>query len=386
MPTENDGTDIRSLIEGAMAADPATQGSDDAPAQGTTNSNGAVDAVPDEVRADGGDSGGGEGNKPDSPSAVRARDPSGKFSKAEKSATEAPKPAKASPSVTPAPKGAEPSATPAPAPGEQSVALKAPQSWRPAAREKWAALPPEVQQEVAKREKEAKLAIDGSSPDREYAKQVRESLAPFEPFLRSQGVTDTVGAARGLMQTMQNLAHSPPAQKAQIIKSMMEQFGVPVDELDRQLAGEGQPKDAQGQYRDPRVDQLIAQIEQGKQQREQANNERIQSELATFGESHEFFEDVRQEMSDLIRAAGQRGHSMSWEQAYNRAVRGNDELWSILEQRKAAEAANAQQASTQRAKNASSSVRNQPATPVSGNSSKDVRGAIEAAIALHSGR
>lgn len=118
------------------------------------------------------------------------------------------------------------------------------------------------------------------------------------------------------------------------------------------------------------------------QQQQQAEVQRLRSEVEKFSESHEFFGDVREEMADIIEVAKRRGLSISYEDAYSRACALHPEISPVLEQRKAAERAKATKASTQQSRLASSSVRSAPA--VSSSSAQagateedDVRAAIQ---------
>jgi len=92
----------------------------------------------------------------------RIRGPDGKFVAApDAPAKLAEKALAAPPKPEAAPTGKQPVAAPqkppeaAPAAAAAPQAARAPVSWKPAAREHWAKLPPEVQQEVARREVEA---------------------------------------------------------------------------------------------------------------------------------------------------------------------------------------------------------------------------------------
>jgi hypothetical protein len=103
-----------------------------------------------------------------------------------------------------------------------------------------------------------------------------------------------------------------------------------------------------------------------------------QRELQEFiasGEA-EFYEDVKPLMGKLFQA----GVVKNLKEAYNAAVKLNPETASVLQQREAAKQANAATASTQRARAAASSVKSQPAGPVSRPPPDDIRGALRESI------
>ena len=78
----------------------------------------------------------------------------------------------------------------------------------------------------------------------------------------------------------------------------------------------------------------MQQYQQNQQQTYQQQTQSAEQEIAQFGEQHEFFEDVREDMADLIEMAEKRGQSLSLEQAYERACAINPEISKVLDQRR----------------------------------------------------
>jgi len=163
-----------------------------------------------------------------------------------------------------------------------------------------------------------------------------------------------------------------------------------IEALDRALSGRASQAPQQApQGLDPRqiVEMAKREVMQDVQQRQlQAMEKRQAAELQAFAQSHEFLDDVRDTMADLIEVAAKRGASLSYEDAYNRAVMMHPDIAGVMKQREAAAAVANAQASTQRARAAASSVRSAPTVAVSAPAGDDLRSAIEAAFARHSGR
>lgn len=340
---------------GVEAPEPVHAGTDSA------GDAGPVGEVPEPASNDAGRDG--QPGKPEvvGTAAQRARDATGKFTKAEAKAQAA---AKAVASKAGEKEGAQqsetakPAATPASAPPPPSPdAIKAPQSWKPAAREKWAAMPPEVQQEVTRRERETATALQESAESRKVHQQFREVVGPYEGLLRAAG-SEPMAAIGQLLQTGAGLRHGSEAQKAQLIANVIKEYGVSVPTLDKVLAGqatqEAQPQQQAAQFRDPRIDQML-------QQQQQRQMQKAQTDIGSFASTHEFYADVKEDMADLLETRGRRGVAMTLEEAYNLACKTHPDVSGVFEQRKAAEAAKAAVASTQRARAASTSVRTQPA-------------------------
>lgn len=267
-----------------------------------------------------------------------------------------------------------------PAPVAADPAPKAPASWRPAVREHWAKLPPEVQKEVAKREHETAVAMQESAGARRAAEQIQQVTAPYMGFLRSEGV-EPLQAINSLLSHAQVLRQGTPEVKARAIAQWVKQFNVPLDAL--AAAIDGSPQQAQAQAAQPQIDpaqitqQVMAQLGQ---QRQQYENQRQAQAVAQFTDGREFIDDVREDMADMMEGAGRRGVELSLEEAYTRACRMHPEVSRIMQQREEAKKAGTARAATQRIRAASSSVRSSPAAPgPRRNESDDRRAALESA-------
>lgn len=312
--------------------------------------------------------------------------------------TAAPEPVKAK-SVTPTARGeggkfqkAEPSKSgkagvvpPAPTILPQAAALKPPQSWKPAAREKWGALPKEVQEEAVRHDKEVHKVMQESAEARKNWGAFQAAVAPYEGMIRAEG-GDPIRSAVNLYQTAMALRTAPAQHKAGIVRDIIRTFGVDIDMLSAALSGQPAPQQqAQAaHFQDPRVDQLLSRLQQAEQSRSQSVAEQGNQAVSEFSQNAEFYEDVRHDMADLMELATKRNVALTLEQAYNRAVANHPEVSQVMEQREAAKRANALQASTQRSRAASSSLRSQPGGAVNGTPQPVGRRAmIEAAFDEH---
>lgn len=338
-----------------------------------------------------------EGTRPDG----RARGPDGKFipKTAAEEAKAATKPKALTPPEKPAqtppppPAPGTPTQTPEPVTGEQSQALKPPQSWGPVVREHWGKLPAEVQQAIDKRERDMTRGLQEAAPARKFQQDFQATIAPYEAHIRSQGA-DPMKAIGSLLQTSYALTSAPPAHKAQVVAQIIKGYGVDIAALDSILSGEAAPQSAPQQFDPNAIAQQVQQqvMQTIQQQRMEAHRSKAAQEIEAFASEKPFFDDLREEVADYMEVAAKRGIAMTLEQAYSRALKVHEsddksEIGIVLRQRKAAEAAKANQASTQRAKVASSSVRSQPASvqPQSGGPKSIMEEMMESAKEL-SGR
>lgn len=301
----------------------------------------------------------------------RARDESGRFVRGQ-----------------PAPKGAagvlaqggKPMAAAQPGPQASTQTAnepKAPASWKPAVREHWGKLPPEVRAEVSRREKEAALAVQQGAEHRKVAEAFQSTIQPYRAFIQGEP-TQVVG---NLLQTAVVLQTGTPQQKAAIAAQIVKGYGVDIEHLAAALDGQAPPQQAQQaqQFRDPRFDQFLGQLQQVQQQRSQQTRAEAARHLEEFATKAEFLDDVGPAMADLMAMARQRGQPMSMEDAYEVACLASPDVRPLYQQRKAAqEAANAR-ASTQRARAAASSVRHEPTAPASSAQPASLRDSILAA-------
>lgn len=292
------------------------------------------------------------------------------------------------PGQTPPPAEGAPAEAPPAAPKVPEV--KAPQSWKPALREHWAKVPPEVQAEVVRREREVQSALQEASEAKRTAGAFQQVLSPYMGMIQSEG-QDPIKAVAGLLQTAAALRTAPPAHKAALVAQIITGYGVDVDAINAVMQGQ-QPAQTQQapQHFDPeaiarqaeeRVRQSFAQQARQHQMR-QADNE-IQT-FVSSGEA-EFFDDVRPIMASLMEAAAKSGIALTIKDAYAQAVAMSPDLKPVLQQREQAAKATATMAATQKAKNAAASVRSTPA-PATAQAPADLRSALEANWAKLSGR
>ena len=209
-------------------------------------------------------------------------------------------------------------------------------------------------------------------------------MRPYEGMIAAAG-SNPLQSVQRLLQTAAALRTEPPIAKAKIVADLIKQYGVPIQDLADALDGTPTPpgqqrQQAQGPIHDPRVDQILAQQQNEQRQRAMQTQQAVAAQLETFKSTHEFYDDVQQDMAEVIAAGHRRGVAIPLEQAYVRACQLHPEVSKILSTRTPAKAA-PNPASTQRSKAAASSVRSTPASGVKTEEPGDLRSAIMAARA-----
>lgn len=275
---------------------------------------------------------------------------------------------------------------------------KAPQSWRPAQKAKWATLDPDVRQEVMRRERDISRTLGETAQARQLANQFQQAVQPFMARIQSNGITP-VQAVNELLKADHILSTSPPPQRAQYMAKLIKDYGVDIRALDDALAGTVQVDPVQSTV-EKLVEQRLAPFQQYIQQQElakqqaaaqQAQQTQMTIERMAQDPVFPYFQDVRQDMADVIDLSAKRGVFLSLEQAYHKAVAMNPEINQALASQQATDAkkaaAQTANARAQRALNASKSVGGAPVGAISGVPvGADRRAALEAAFSAVEGR
>lgn len=221
---------------------------------------------------------------------------------------------------------------------EEVVAGKAPDSWKPAAREAWADIPEGARAEIERREKEISAGLQSAAEKSKLGDTFLEAAQPYQALMAADGVTDPVAGAQNLFQTYATLKMGQPIQKAQVVADMIKHHGIDIATLDSLIVGES-VSDATGSVQDQVQQAMQPFMQQMQEVPRQQEKARMQSELGEFAKGKEFFNDVHIDMADLMDLAANRGQAMTMQQAYDKACQINPEVQSALEVRKTQKAA-----------------------------------------------
>jgi hypothetical protein len=301
-----------------------------------------------------------------------------------KEITAAPKP------VDPPAATTAPVATPAPSAGPAAQQVRAPVSWRPELREKFGALPVEVQGEINRREREVEHGLRQSADARRFQEEFHHVVRPFEAMIRSENA-DPLTAVNNLLTTAYQLRVAPPQQKAQLVAQIITQFGVDIGTLDGILSqvvqGQQPQQDPTLQYIQRELQpmrEFISSVRGMQQQRQAMTANEAATELETFAADpqNEYFNDVKADIADILELAARRGQKMTLQDAYNRATMAHPTISTLIANRRIAQTAQQQSSAAQRAKNASASIPSGGAPEQgtqAGAKPKDLYSAVEAA-------
>ncbi len=219
---------------------------------------------------------------------------------------------------------------------------RAPSTWKPTARAEWEKLPPMVRAEIHRRETDFMAGREQLLPDARFGKSVSEVVAPYRMLIESEGGTPE-RAIGDLMRTAAGLRLGTAQQKVQIITQVCRQYGVDMSAFAPQIGQQpGQPPVQPQSLQDPRVDQLLAQLNQERQQGAHREQQALEgtvtnwmNEAGTDGQpKRPYLADVMNEMGALVpqirQANPSLNHDQVLQQAYETATWGNPEIRQLL--------------------------------------------------------
>jgi hypothetical protein len=264
-----------------------------------------------------------------------------------------------------------------------STALNAPAQWKPGAKELWNTIPRAIQEEIHRREGDSMRLIGSVGPKIRIADEVQQHMAPFAEKLSQNGVGPSAFLG-DVFSSIKILAGGNPEQRATVVANIVQSYGVDVRDLDRILTHRlNQPPEVyQAREAITRANIITQQHQAGLDQQSAQEADKV---LVAFAADpkHEFYEDVRLLMADLIDS----GRAKNLEEAYSAAVWANGDTRKILLQREAQTRAQGKSKRASVARRASSSIHGTPSIPgpaVTNSGEMGLRDAIEAAYDEHS--
>jgi hypothetical protein len=177
------------------------------------------------------------------------------------------------------------------------------------------------------RENEFKKGVSVYKAEAERAKALEEAINPFVPELQAQGIHPAAWI-NNLGRAHMMLTKAPYDQKVQMFHRLAQDYGVNLNQIN-------EPQ----QQVDPYTQQLMQQLYQVNQEVSTIKSRYEMEEQARLGNEIErvrsdkerfpHFDMVREEMAQLLEL----GKAQDLETAYAKAVRLNDEVWAVEQNR-----------------------------------------------------
>jgi hypothetical protein len=189
-------------------------------------------------------------------------------------------------------------------------------SWKPDAAEKLRGLPEDVQKMIADRQDQFHNGLEQYKDAANYAKSIDKSIAPFKDYLSQLGVTPEV-AFPNLLKTEKTLRTGSPQEKVEMFQKLAYDYGIDLGVL------ADIPYDANMHKLKQQLDWTQSQLDAASNFRQSHEDVQIQSSIDDFGQQHEYFDDVRLTMADLL----DKGLATDLNDAYAKAVRLDENVF-----------------------------------------------------------
>lgn len=225
---------------------------------------------------------------------------------------------------------------------EEPVWKRPPSSWKRDYHEVWQTADPRLQEYAYKREEEMRAGIEPLRSKAQFADQINEAIEPYINTIQGLGI-DAPRAIKALMEADHALRYSPPDQKRVYLANLARQYGIDLGDIG--VASQGGPVDPNYYALQNELNSVRGEIVSFKQQQEQAESQALLGEINNFATKAEHFEEARPTMIQLLQS----GVASTLEEAYEKAIRLNDDLFQQTRQRSQAEAEATKRESANRA-------------------------------------
>ena len=229
-----------------------------------------------------------------------------------------------------APKAEEP-----PQEAEPPVWRRPPASWRKDFHDVWQKADPKMQEYAWQREEQMRAGVEPLLAKAQFADTMQEAIEPYLPTIQGMGLTPEK-AVSALMQADYTLRTAPAQQKMQLFAQLAQSYGINLGAMG------ANPQAAPQNSVDPLVWQLQNELNNvrgevmgWKQQQEMQQNQQLLGEINQFSLKADHFEEARPTMIQLLQS----GMAETLEQAYDKAIRLNPDLFEQVSKAQQAEQA-----------------------------------------------
>jgi hypothetical protein len=255
-----------------------------------------------------------------------------------------------------------------------------PQAWKAEAKKHWNELPLAARQEVQRREADTQFVLRENASAKQFVGQVEQIVTPHLGWMQAAGV-QPLEAINNLLH-VETIARSGTAeQKVDLAVQYLIDYGVDLNKLDSALSKRlSQPQQApvnnnQNTELLRMIQQELAPVRSFMSSQQQAETNALQNEIETFGNNHEYLEDLREDMAVILEVAANQKRAMGLDQAYNIALAGRPDIAQAASLR-------SKQTTSANLRNAASSIAGSSGQPVAiqPNNPQDLRAQLLASF------
>ncbi len=224
---------------------------------------------------------------------------------------------------------------------EPPVWKRPPASWKKDFHEVWQKADPKMQEYAWQREEQMRAGVEPLLSKAQFADAMQEAIQPYMNTIQGLGLQPEKAVA-ALMEADHKLRNSDPQTKMAYFYQLAQSYGINLGAVQQGAAPQGAVP--QGSV-DPMVYQLQNELNNvrgevmgWKQQQEMRENQTLLNEINQFSTKAEHFEDARATMIQLLQS----GMAETLDEAYEKAIRLNPDLFEQVNKAQQAEIANKQ--------------------------------------------
>jgi hypothetical protein len=224
---------------------------------------------------------------------------------------------------------------------EPPVWKRPPSSWKKDYHEIWQKADPKMQEYAWQREEQMRAGVEPLLTKAQFADAMQEAIQPYMNTIQGLGLQPEKAVA-ALMEADHKLRNSDPQTKMQYFMQLAQSYGINLGAVQQGVTQQGVMPQASV---DPMVYQLQNELNNvrgevmgWKQQQEMRENQTLLNEINQFSTKAEHFEDARPTMIQLLQS----GMAETLDEAYEKAIRLNPDLFEQVNKAQQAEIANKQ--------------------------------------------
>jgi hypothetical protein len=221
---------------------------------------------------------------------------------------------------------------------EPPVWKRPPASWKKDYHEIWQKADPKMQEYAWQREEQMRAGVEPLLSKAQFADAMQEAISPYMTTIQGLGLTPDKAVA-ALMEADHKLRNSDPQTRMVYFQQLAQSYGINLGAV-QPTAAPGQAP--QQQAVDPTVwalqnelNKVRGEVMGWKQQQEMAENQQLLNEINSFSLKAEYFEDVRPTMIQLLQS----GVAQTLDDAYEKAIRLDPNLFEQMAKAQQAEVA-----------------------------------------------
>lgn len=207
---------------------------------------------------------------------------------------------------------------------EEPIWKRPPSSWKRDYHEVWQTADDRLKEYAWQREEEMRKGVEPLMGKAQFADKMQRVMQPYEQTIRGLGM-EPEAAVEALMRADYTLRNAPADQKRNYLAQLANEYGINLGDVDPYL--QPGPVDPVVYQLQNELNNIRGEVVGWKQQQEQAQNQALQAEINDFAQTADHFEEVRPTMISLLQG----GVATTLEEAYEKAIRLDDGVYSEIQ-------------------------------------------------------